>query len=122
MSKKTKVLLVEDEQPLNDAFTTMLRKDGYDVLSAYDGEEALEILDKNKVDVVLLDILMPNVDGREFLKRYEADEDRPYIVAFSNLDAKDEINEILELGADRYILKSWATPKELSRVVEEIVK
>ncbi len=112
------VLLVEDDLSLSDAFSIMLTKQGYTVTCAFDGKEALEKLNIVTPDIILLDLLMPIMDGKEFLKQFSNTEHIPIIV-FSNLDAKSEVHEVLQLGATRYMLKAWATPTELVRVVQD---
>lgn len=113
------ILLVEDDASLSDAFSIILQQEGYEVTLAYDGKEALEKLKHYKPDLILLDLLMPVMDGKEFLKRFENPQGVPILV-FSNLDAKDDVKEILELGADRYMLKAWATPKELVKIIRDM--
>lgn len=114
---KKKILVVEDDQALNDAFSLILEND-YDVDTAFDGQEALVMVDKKEYDLILLDLLMPIMDGKEFLRSFQNPHDIPVIV-FSNLDAKSDIEEATELGATRYMLKSWASPKELIRLVQD---
>jgi len=115
------ILIVEDEQTLNSAYQTILKQEGYKVFAAYDGEEALEIAQKNKIDLILLDLRMPKMSGIEFLKAYDVknQKKRPKIVVFSNLDMQSEIDEAYELGADKYMLKAWASPKELVKLIKE---
>lgn len=126
MKKAATILIVEDEKTLNEAYATILGKEGYRVLSAYDGEEALSILKKAKPDVILLDLRMPNVDGIEFLRRYKstkpASGTASQIIVFSNLDMQKEIDQAYELGANKYILKAWASPKELVRLIKDTLK
>lgn len=112
------VLLVEDDKALNDAFSLMLAKNGYQVESAFDGQQALDKLETFKPDVILLDLLMPVIGGKEFLQKFDNKAGVPIIV-FSNLDSKSEIQEVMDLGANRYMLKAWATPTELVRVIED---
>ena len=112
------VLLVEDDKALNDAFSLMLAKNGYQVESAFDGQQALDKLETFKPDVILLDLLMPVIGGKEFLQKFDNKAGVPIIV-FSNLDSKSEIQEVLDLGANRYMLKAWATPTELVRVIDD---
>lgn len=114
---KKKVLIVEDDQALSDAFSMILAKE-YDVNVAYDGKEALELTGKNTYAIILLDLLMPVMDGKAFLRAFDNKSHTPIIV-FSNLDAKSDIEEVMELGASRYMLKSWASPRELLRLVED---
>lgn len=121
MSNK-KILVVEDEKVLNSAYQTILEKTGYDVQVAYDGNEALEVLDEFSPDIILLDLKMPNLDGIGFLRAYKerGAEKRSKIILFSNYDLQQEINEAYNLGADKYVLKAWASPKDLLKIIKEI--
>jgi two-component system, OmpR family, response regulator VicR len=115
-----RILIVEDEQPLNDAYKMILTKEGYDVRSVFDGEEALEIIDDFQPDLVLLDLRMPRVGGIEFLRRYDMAKHKDVkVIVFSNLDTQKEIDEAYSLGAQRYMLKAWASPKELVKLVRD---
>ena len=125
--KKTKskhsVLIVEDENMLNEAYQVILNSAGYNVLTAFDGKEALELLTKEKVDVILLDLRMPVLDGIGFLEAYQLKEqkDPPKVIVFSNFDMQKEIDQAYELGADKYMLKAWASPKELLQLITNIL-
>jgi len=117
------ILIVEDESSLNEAYQIILNKAGYEVLSAFDGEEALAIVAKQKPDLILLDLRMPIMNGIEFLKHYQpSKKNRAKIIVFSNYDLQQEIEEAYKLGADKYILKAWASPKELLKIVKDILK
>lgn len=121
MTKVKTVLVVEDERSLNDAYKIVLDKAGYKTFTAFDGEEALEKIKQEEVDLILLDLKMPKVDGIGFLKELHKItlEKTPRIIIFSNYDMQAEIDDAYKLGADRYILKAWASPKELLRIIEE---
>jgi CheY-like chemotaxis protein len=118
---KPTVLIVEDEQALNDAYQTILRKEGFTVYAAFDGTEALELCRTIEPDVILLDLRMPEMGGIAFLEQYDAPEQHPnvQIIVFSNLDTQAEINEAYKLGAQRYMLKAWASPKELVKLIQD---
>lgn len=122
MSNK-RILIVEDEQLLNEAYQTILQRQGYEVITSYDGREALDKIKDQDPDLILLDLRMPRVDGLQFLKEYKALENHPLvkIVVFSNLDEQSEIDEAFELGAQKYIMKAWATPKELVKIVKDML-
>lgn len=117
-----KILVVEDEKALNSAYKTILEKTGYNVRVAFDGNEALDELDKFNPGIILLDLKMPNLDGIGFLKKYrETFKDRTSkIILFSNYDLQQEIDEAYNLGADKYVLKAWASPKDLIKIIEEV--
>ncbi len=121
--KKPTILIVEDEQALNEAYQTILRKAGYDVQVAFDGQEALEIAAMEEPAIILLDLRMPRMDGIEFLRNYNLRKDHPNVkvVVFSNYDMQKEIDEAYSLGADRYFMKALASPKELLQVVDNIL-
>lgn len=118
------ILIVEDEQALNNAYKMILEAEGYNVLSAFNGSEALEITKETEPDLILLDLRMPEVNGIDFLKEYDPKHKHPKvrIIIFSNLDMQSEIDEAYSLGADRYMLKAWASPKELARLVKATFK
>ncbi len=118
------ILIVEDEQNLNEAYQMILGNSGHEVHAAYDGSEALEVSKKIEPDLILLDLRMPNVGGVEFLRRYNLKKDHPdvKVVIFSNLDTQKEIDEAYKLGADKYMLKAWASPKELLQLVNNLLK
>ena len=118
-----KILIVEDEQTLNEAYQIILEKNGYTVYSAFNGKEALEVTKDVEPDLILLDLLMPRMSGIDFLKTYKPQEEHPNvkIVIFSNLDTKDDIDTAHELGADKYMLKAWASPKELVKLVSDVI-
>jgi CheY-like chemotaxis protein len=124
MTKKTKpsatILIVEDERALNEAYQMILEKSGYKVYTAFDGEEALVVTKKVEPTLILLDLRMPRMDGIAFLEHYNLPKEHPdvKVVVFSNYDMQKEIDEAYRLGAERYILKAWASPKELLQVVE----
>lgn len=120
MSAK-KILIVEDELALNEAYEIILKKDGHKVFVAYDGEQALKLADSLEPDLILLDLRMPRVSGIEFLEKYQLIKKHPAVkvIVFSNLDSQKEIDKAYNLGAHRYMLKAWASPKELIKLVRE---
>jgi DNA-binding NarL/FixJ family response regulator len=116
------VLIIEDEQLLNEAYARVLTSAKISLLQAYNGKEALEILKKEKPDIILLDLRMPVMDGIEFLKQLKPKETMPEtkIIVFSNYDDQHEIDEAFSLGAMHYMLKAWATPDELVKLIREV--
>ncbi|EIJ80178.1 two-component response regulator WalR [Bacillus methanolicus PB1] len=110
-----KILVVDDEKPIADILQFNLKKEGYDVYCAYDGNTAIEMVEEIQPDLILLDIMLPQIDGievcREVRKKYEM----PIIM----LTAKDsEIDKVLglELGADDYVTKPFSTRELIARV------
>lgn len=124
MTKPAKVLIVEDDVDLNSAYQLILSSAGYDILCAENGKQALETIKKQgDPDIILLDLRMPVMDGIDFLKHYNAPKHPDTtIVVFSNYDAQKEVDEAYQLGAHRYVLKARAAPKELLRIVEDVLE
>jgi two-component system, OmpR family, response regulator VicR len=116
-----KIAIVEDEKSLAQAYKTILENHGYEVFVAYDGEEALEVVEKHSPDLVLLDLKMPRMNGLEFLRHLKQNTTTKIIV-FSNQDTQTDIDEAFRLGAKHYLLKSWAAPQDLVKVVREGLK
>lgn len=110
-----KILVVDDEQPIADILKFNLEKEGYQVICAYDGDEAVNLALEEKPDLVLLDIMLPNRDGNEVLREIRKTLSMPVIM----LTAKDtEIDKVLglELGADDYVTKPFSNRELIARV------
>jgi CheY-like chemotaxis protein len=119
-AKPKTILIVEDEQALNKAYQIILRTAGYEVYSAYDGEDALSAAAEHEPALILLDLRMPNMDGIHFLRHYDLTQHpKVKVIVFSNYDMQKEIDDAYDLGADRYILKALASPKELLKIVQD---
>lgn len=111
--EKKKILVVEDEYSINDAITFALRKEGYDVRSVYSGKNALERFNEFKPDLVLLDLMLPDIDGFDICKEIY---NKAYVIM---LTARGEIIDKvlgLELGADDYIVKPFEIKEVLVRI------
>jgi CheY-like chemotaxis protein len=116
------ILIVEDDPALNDAYKTILSSAGYSVRVAFNGEEALDEVKDQEPDIIFLDLRMPVMDGIGFLKAYQpkVNHEDVQIVVFSNYDMQREVDDAYELGAQRYVLKAWASPKELIKIVQDM--
>lgn len=119
-----KILVVEDEKVLNSAYKTILQKSGHNVEVAFDGNDALKVLKEFEPDIILLDLKMPNLDGIGFLREYAQSykNRRSKIILFSNYDLQQEIDEAYKLGVDKYVLKAWASPKDLLKIIDDVSK
>lgn len=117
------ILVVEDDASLNDAYKTILTAAGYATRTAFNGEEALALTKEQDPDIIFLDLRMPVLDGIGFLRAYKPKTDHPdvKIIVFSNYDMQQEVDEAYELGAERYVLKAWASPKELIKIVKDTI-
>ncbi|HEY5667841.1 MAG TPA: response regulator [Candidatus Saccharimonadales bacterium] len=113
------VLIIEDEKPLAAAYKAILEKHGYTVSVVYDGQDALRAVKSAMPDLILLDMRMPKMSGIEFLRELHKTDPGKHVIIFSNHDNQAEIDEAFKLGAKRYLLKSWAAPHDLVKVVEE---
>ncbi|MDR1796214.1 MAG: response regulator transcription factor [Clostridiales Family XIII bacterium] len=114
-----KVLIVEDEKPISDIVKFNLSKEGFETMAAYDGAEGLEMALKSDPDLVLLDVMLPTIDGFEICKRIREKSNVPIII----LTAKEEeVDKVLglELGADDYITKPFGLRELIARVKANI--
>ncbi|MFN0155184.1 MAG: response regulator [Gaiella sp.] len=109
------VLLVDDESSIQELLTFPLERDGYRVLQATDGEQALALFQAHEVDVVVLDLMLPRVDGLEVCRRLRATSTVPIIMLTARDDELDKVLG-LELGADDYITKPFSIREFRSRI------
>ncbi|WP_181347369.1 response regulator YycF [Thalassobacillus sp. CUG 92003] len=110
-----KILVVEDEKPISDILKFNLEKEGYEVVCAFDGDEAVEKSDQENPELILLDIMLPNKDGNEVCREIRKNHNMPIIM----LTAKDsEIDKVLglEMGADDYVTKPFSNRELIARV------
>lgn len=121
---KKKILIIEDEKFLLEMYQSRFEKEGYRVSTAIDGQHGLELAQKEKPDLIILDIVMPGMDGYEVIKNLKKNSQtrKIIILVFSNLGQQEEINQGLKLGADDYIVKTDLTPSELINKVERMLK
>ena len=111
-----RILVVDDEPAVREAVERALRLDGHDVLLACDGEEALATLDERPPDAVVLDVLMPRVDGLELCRRMRLGGDRTPVLMLTARDAVSDRVAGLDAGADDYLIKPFALDELLARV------
>ena len=110
-----KILVVDDEKPISDIISINLENEGYAIEKAYDGEQALEVFEKSQPDLVILDLMLPKMDGLEVCREIRKQSAVPVIM----LTAKDsEIDKVLglELGADDYVTKPFSNRELIARV------
>ena len=119
----TRILIVEDDTVLRSAYATVLNAEGYNVQTAADGVEALETAHTTDFEVILLDMLMPNMNGLEFLQTFAGPTKHPdtKIIVFSNMSVPSEVKDAMRLGATKYLTKSSFTPKEIMSIITEVL-
>lgn len=107
-----KILLVEDNKEIHELIKNVLEKERYIVINAYSGTEALIILEKEKIDLILLDLMLPGINGEEIIKKIKS---IPIIVISAKVTKEDKINSLL-IGANDYITKPFDMDELLARV------
>tara|TARA_Y100000310_G_scaffold344760_1_gene459305 strand:+ start:444 stop:809 length:366 start_codon:yes stop_codon:yes gene_type:complete len=118
------ILLIEDDPFLSDIYTTKLKEAGYSVATALDGEDGFKKIKEKMPDLLLLDIVLPNVNGWEFLRMAQRDVKLKSlkVIILSNLGQKAEVEKGLDLGAIKYLIKAHYTPSEVIEEVRKILK
>lgn len=118
-----KILIIEDDPFLLSMYVTKLEANGYEVSSEENGEKGVEVIKKEKPDLILLDILLPGKDGFEILEEVKKDDelkDMP-IILLTNLGQRRDIEKGLELGAVDYLIKAHFTPSEVITKIENVL-
>jgi DNA-binding response OmpR family regulator len=115
MPSSSTILLVDDEESIQTLLTYPLERDGYTVVQARDGEEALRKFDEDHVDLVVLDVMLPRLDGLEVCKRLRSESNVPIIMLTARGEELDKVLG-LELGADDYITKPFSIREFRSRI------
>jgi DNA-binding response OmpR family regulator len=119
-----KVLCIEDEHFISELYARALSKGGYEVTVAADGAKALKEAQTNVYDIILLDLMVPNVTGIEILRALRDPEVTPNlkakIIITTNLDQREDVREDIEKKADAYLVKAELTPRELVNFVNTV--
>jgi len=120
---KSKILLVEDDKMLADMYVTKFSKEGIQIMKAEDGARGLEMAKKEKPDLVLLDIIMPKLDGFAVLREIKKDPSmsNTHILLLTNLGQSEDVEKGKELGADDYFIKANHTPAEIVEKVKYLL-
>jgi len=120
MNKNHSILIIEDEIILQDVYKLVLSTQGFQVHAANNGAEGLVMLKEHKPDLILLDIFMPVMDGKEFLKTVNLkDYLKLKIIVYTNLSDSNVEEEMLAMGAHKFVLKSTMNPRDLIGMVRE---
>lgn len=122
--KSQKIVIVEDNQALNDIYKTRLELLGYICFSAFDGEEALKVIEKESPDLVLLDLMVPKIAGDQILEKMRANEWGKNIKVFiiSNLNEVDAPAGLRDQGIEGYAVKMNLSNDQIDNLVDNILK
>ncbi|GLC32490.1 response regulator transcription factor [Clostridium omnivorum] len=112
---KGKILIVEDEKKLSEVMCLYLKKEGYEVQCAFDGEAAEQLIENNEFDLIILDIMMPKKDGWSLLRKIKSKGNTPVILTTARGEEEDRVFG-LELGADDYMVKPISMRELILRV------
>ena len=124
MNKKTSVLIIEDDSYISDMYRIKLESEDFEVITSKDGIAGIKMLERQKPDIVLLDIVLPKIDGFSVLKTIKRNPELKEIpiVLLTNLSQKENVEKGFELGADSYIIKAHFTPSEVVEKIKKILK
>jgi len=119
-----KILFIEDEMRLQEVLGAKLKAEGYEILAAMDGKSGLEIAEKEKPDLILLDLILPKMDGFHVLEAIKAKPSISVIpiIVLSNLESGKDIERCLSLGVRSYLAKTNYSLEEIAQKVSEVFK
>ena len=119
-----KILIVDDDPFILDMYVIKFKEQGFQIDTATDGKMALEKIQTNNPDIVLLDVVMPKMDGFDVIKKIQENKiPRTFKILFlTNFGQKEDVERGMQLGADGYIIKAHFTPSEVVAKVKEVLK
>jgi len=120
----SKIFIVEDDKFLKELISKKLKSEGFEIDCAMDGEEALEKLKSSKFDLILLDLILPGMDGFKTLEKLKEDAKLSSIpvIILSNLGQREDIEKGMKLGAVDYLVKAHFTPNEIVEKIKKVLK
>ena len=120
---RKKILIIDDDPFIADMYVLKFKGEGFEIEAANDGKIGMERAAKMKPDVILLDVVMPGIDGFDVLQKLRGDASlgRPKIIFLTNFGQREDIERGMKLGADGYIIKAHFTPSEVSAKVKEVL-
>lgn len=120
----SKILIIEDEKALADSLGEKLTQEGFDVLRAEDGITGLDMAFQNEPDLILLDIVMPKMNGLEMLSRLRKDEQgkRIPVILLTNYENTDKMEEVKKYGVEDYLIKSGTKLQDIVDKVRSVIK
>ena len=122
--KKNSILIVDDDQFLLDMYALKFTELGFSVLTALSPEDALSSLKEHKPDVILLDIVMPGMDGFDLLQKIKEEKlsEKSLVIMLSNLGQQSDVDRAKHVGADGYIVKASTTPGDVVKKIIEYLE
>lgn len=119
-----KILIIEDDKFLRELIVQKFVKEGYEISESVDGEDGLKKIKASKPDLILLDLILPGIDGFEVLSQIKENQTLSSIpvIIFSNLGQKEDVEKGLKLGAVDYLIKAHFTPGEIIEKVKNVLK
>jgi len=123
-NNKTKVLIIEDDSYISDMYRIKFESENFETIVASNGIEGIKLLEKMVPDIILLDIVMPKIDGFSVLKEIKKNPklDKIPVILLTNLSQKENVERGFELGASSYIIKAHFTPSEVVEKIKEVLK
>lgn len=122
---KPSILYIEDYPVVQKIYVDMFVKQGFEITVAGDGKQALEYSKSGSYDVILVDLLLPQMSGLEFLKAYRADhpkdQDKTLVIVLTDFDDVHSLNDIRDLGVEHYWIKAENTPHVVSNKIKELL-
>jgi DNA-binding response OmpR family regulator len=119
----TRVLIIEDDQLIQNMYKQIFTFEKFDVSTAKDGQEGVDIVTQVNPDIILLDMMMPRMNGFQVLEHLKSDDSTRGIpvIMLSNFDDDSNVQEALRLGAIKYLVKSAHDPKEITEIVKSLL-
>lgn len=120
---KTKVAIIEDDMAIVQMYRTKFETEGYDVATAEDGATGLELIDSFQPDIILLDLMMPNMNGLDMLSRLRSQPNgrTAKVVVLTNMGDTETATKVYKMAADDYIVKAEMTPKQVAERVKALL-
>lgn len=115
MNNNINILVVDDEKTIVDVIEAYLKKAGYNVFKSYDGKEAITIFNNENIDLIILDLMLPDISGEEVCKIIKTEKDVPIIMLTAKINEDDILNGF-NLGADDYVVKPFSVKQLMARV------
>ncbi len=116
-----KILFIEDEERLRETLSIKLKEDGYEVFTATEGESGLKLAGEKKPDLILLDLILPKMDGFKVLEQLKSSLETKNIpvIVLTNLESGKDIEKVLNLGVSSYLVKANYSLEEISKKVSD---